>query len=89
MLLLRNEGNLWYTVPCCCFPVDRCCHFLMGSEQSLDGPLRTHFGTSSKWKETFGTREGFETCPNRCCPHLSFSSNGKTSSASQSGVMWA
>ena len=30
-LVLRNEGKIWYKVPCCCFIVDGCCYFLIAS----------------------------------------------------------
>ena len=30
-LLLRNEGKVWYEVPCCCFLVDVHCGFRVGS----------------------------------------------------------
>ena len=29
-LVLRNEGNVWYKAPRCCFLVDGCCYFLVG-----------------------------------------------------------
>ena len=29
--VLRNEGNFWYKVPCCCFLVDGYCYFLVAS----------------------------------------------------------
>ena len=53
------------------------CLYHAASSPCSPRPVHTFWHmASSKFKEIFGKREGFQICPHQFCPHLKFSSRG-------------